>query len=108
MKILKPGKDEMRKFVCPWCGCIFVAAENELEKDGVFGTYSTICPNLECGEHIESHGEPYEEPTQSDKERLIKLLREWRRSRSEEFPVSCANYLIANGVTFKEDANGQN
>lgn len=25
MKILKPGKVEMRKFVCGECGCVFVA-----------------------------------------------------------------------------------
>lgn len=103
MKILKPGKVEQRKLECPWCGCVFVASENELEKDGVFGTYSTICPNLECGEHISGAlGTPYEEPAlgkDSDRARLHELI-----CAMPEFMTSSeeAEFLIDHGVTFRE------
>lgn len=102
MKILKPGRVEQRKFVCPDCGCEFAVGEGEETVYWDDNDCIATCPM--CRERLLwRDGEPYEEPTQSDEERLVKLLREWRHNRSEEFAVSCANYLIAHGVTFRED-----
>lgn len=71
MKILKPGNVEMRRFVCPRCGCVFVADKNEttrcVRRNTTTGrtpvyAYFAKCP---CREEISwDNGEPYEEPAQ--------------------------------------------
>lgn len=59
MKILKPGKVEMRRFVCPNCGCEFLANEMDCE-DGY-----VKCPQEGCDYNSKySRGIPYEEPTE--------------------------------------------
>lgn len=56
MKILKPGKVELRRFTCHKCGCEFVAAAGER-----CGAHAK-CPQG-CGELILwKYGEHYEEP----------------------------------------------
>lgn len=60
MKILKPGKVEMRKFVCPDCGCVFVASRLLDVRDGD----CVACPQGGCYHMLRwGNGEPYEEPT---------------------------------------------
>ena len=62
MKILKPGKVEQRKFVCPKCGCEFVAGRGEQDTRYQF---HYKCPQEGCGWYVLDTGsEPYEEPTQ--------------------------------------------
>lgn len=94
MKILKPGKVEMRKFVCEKCGCIFVA--NEYEHASLCLNDSVGCPTC-YGRSAWEKGEPYEEPTQDDRKRLENLL--------ENSPMgmeATTEYLLSHGVTFRE------
>lgn len=97
MKILKPGKVEMRKFVCLYCGCVLVADEMEVDGSG-----QMRCPTCEATLYW-GNGEPYEEPThtQTDRERLDGLMCDLfnREPISRECIVE---YLINNGVTFRE------
>lgn len=102
MKILKPGKVEMRKFVCHCCGCEFTAALSEAmfdrdAEDTIIGCPQTGCTALQ----LWKCGEPYEEPTptQTDRERLAQLLVE--TTQFCNFGEK-ADHLIANGVTFRE------
>ena len=102
MKILKPGKVEMRKFVCEKCGCEFVAYPD----DKSFEYPDHIkCPQAGCDWYVlDTGGEPYEEPMQDDDyERLTKLIEDWRDGLAENFPSLLSDYLIANGVTFREE-----
>ncbi len=99
MKILKPGKVEMRKFVCEKCGCVFVAAPD----DAYWVDQSVKCPQEGCAASVAwDDGEPYEEPAeglQTDRERLMQLLQE---ARTKHLMKEVVDYLIANGVTFRE------
>lgn len=102
MKILKPGKVEMRMFVCPSCGCIFIASDTDLEHDG-YGKWA-ICPQEGCERNFIVHpddGEPYKEPTptQTDSERLARIL---FAMPAMDDCNSMADYLIQHGVTFRE------
>lgn len=102
MKILKPGKVEMRKFACPRCGCEFAATCTEIE-EGVY----VRCPQDGCryGGLEWGDGEPYEEPTQDDRAKLISILhKNW--PMDDEFAGGVARTLIANGVTFREERSG--
>lgn len=64
MKILKPGKVEMRRFVCPTCDCIFVADKTETKYS--LGTDYVVCPFCENDRELTwKYGKPYEEPTNS-------------------------------------------
>lgn len=76
MKILKPGKVDLRKFVCPRCRCLFVASCYETKLgDGRWA----CCPH--CGKTNKwIDGEPYEEPT----------------------PTGEMEYLLSRGVIFRE------
>lgn len=102
MKILKPGKVEMRKFVCPSCGCIFIASDADLEHDS-YGKWA-ICPQEGCERNFVVHpddGEPYEEPTQSDEVRLAELIYSSNAVTSTT-ALKLSPWLVANGVTFRE------
>lgn len=110
MKILKPGEVEMRRFVCPRCGCIFVASrgENVVRQGSRYPDTAVIaCPEQGCngGIVVWSDGEPYEEPTQdleADRERLIGLIHEW----DTKYFGGCnaaVEFLLENGVTFREE-----
>ncbi len=100
MKILKPGKVEQRKFVCPKCGCIFVAStaditwhQTEYNKDGV------DCP---CGRVVPwDSGEPYEEPTPDVIERLADLIYESCNTDAGT-AWEIAKHQLEHGVTFRE------
>lgn len=97
MRILKEGKVEQRKFVCPDCGCEFVAVLGDTEwwGDQVLG-----CPS--CAAELPwDGGEPYEEPThtQTIEERLYGVL---LTAKPNATPTELTDHLIANGVTFKE------
>lgn len=101
MKILKPGKVEQRKFVCPLCECEFVAGNGEL----VYKLRLSNCRFAEimccpyCGKEMSWEiGEPYEEPTLYEREMLARLI---EASRSFSSSTAKAAYLIANGVTFR-------
>lgn len=105
MKILKPGKAEMRKFVCPNCGCVFVATQadrNRQDRDFV-----SHCPQCDYAGIQWCDGEPYEEPTstqdtQDDAVKLYELMKEaWPYSIGALSAL--VDFLIANGVTFKEE-----
>lgn len=105
MKILKPGKVEQRKFVCCCCGCEFIAAASELEFDAEIDDEIMPCPQSGCGcRLVWEYGEPYEEPTptQADRERLIRLLQEARTKHLTHLTKEVVDYLIENGVTFRE------
>lgn len=99
MKILKPGKVEMRKYTCPRCGCEFAATCTEIEA----GNY-VRCPQDGCryGGIEWGDGDPYEEPphAQSDRERLDRLLIPW--TDSDSLRGYCVEHLINSGVSFKE------
>lgn len=70
MKILKPGKVEMKRFVCPACECEFEAGASDTSYS--LGYY-VLCPC--CNNKLWwIVGEPYEEPVQDDRERLMALL----------------------------------
>ena len=111
MKILKPGKVEMRKFECPECGCVFVAEKSEAVKlvgqDGnttISLPYYVECP---CSEVISwDDGTPYEEPAQdegTDVDRLkALLLRSIERPRNVTVQ-GVAEFLADNGVTFRKE-----
>lgn len=99
MTILKPGKVEQMKFVCPKCGCVFVASTADIRTEGGYDGVS--CPEHRCSYFMAiTHGEPYEEPTtmQTDRDRLIELLDEMDIIQSSRL----AGFLIRNGVTFRE------
>lgn len=103
MKILKPGKVERRKFVCPNCECEFVIYKSETMRYMDLETHYNYWAQCPCRDQIAwDKGEPYEEPmpTQTDKERLIALLDEMDIRQTEKL----ANFLVDNGVTFREDA----
>ena len=107
MKILKPGKVEQRKFVCPKCGCEFVAENTEAS---VWG-YVT-CPQEKCLTLIHwKNREPYEEPTPTqtldEVQKLMKVIEEFkgdlsRIDYSNVALIRFCKHLIANGVTFRE------
>lgn len=60
MEILKPGKVEQREFVCPKCGCVFVASKCLDVRDGD----CVACPQDACYHMLRwDDGESYEEPT---------------------------------------------
>lgn len=92
MKILKHGKVEQRKFVCPDCGSVLVINRYE----------EPFCPL--CRERLNwRDGEPYEEPTptSADKERLAEML----YTECEIDLVTArevAENLVHSGVTFRE------
>lgn len=100
MKILKPGKVEQRKFVCPECGCVFVSPRSQAFQEG--NMWGVICPQDGCGYDFADNGEPYEEPTQSDEALLADLI---HSSRAVDFDtaIKLSPWLIANGVTFREE-----
>lgn len=104
MKILKHGKVEMRKLVCPSCGCIFIASDADFEYDS-YGKLA-ICPQEGCERKFIVHlddGEPYEEPTQEDSRlKLIFLIKNFRATNLETADCE-ADFLIANGVRVEED-----
>ena len=60
MKILKPGNQAQRKFICENCGCEFVADIDEYYRTERFGViyYKCDCPH--CNYTSES-SEPWEE-----------------------------------------------
>ncbi len=100
MKILKPGKVEQRKFVCPNCECEFVIYKSEamraMDLEAKYH-YWAQCP---CRDQIAwDSGEPYEEltPTQTDRERLESLL-----ANSPMGTEAATEYLLSHGVTFRE------
>lgn len=100
MKILKPGKVEQRKLTCPMCECAFVCGEYEYtfwDEDSLLVT----CPC--CHDDMPFYcGEPYEEPTQEDsRQKLIFLIKNFRATNLETADCE-ADFLIANGVTFRE------
>lgn len=102
MKILKPGKVEHRKFVCPKCGCTFVAENTDAS---VWG-YVT-CPQEKCLTLIHwQNSEPYGEPAPTQVEetvrtRLSNLLYIWDKNHYGGIP-HCVDFLMEHGVTFKE------
>lgn len=102
MKILKPGKVEMRRFVCPKCGCIFVEEKTQLYRNGHTVTLTPECP---CGWQMKwDNGEPYEEPMpkRTNADRLAKMLFDSMPQSSIGRYDLAADYLIAHGVTFRE------
>ena len=102
MKILKPGKAEQRKFVCPKCGCIFVANTGDAEFLTTKNSPYVFCPTCNVSQSWYD-GEPYEEPTQDGLERLTELISETPDVRVwPDAGAKIAKYLIANGVTFRE------
>ena len=100
MKILKPGKVGMRKFVCPNCECEFVCHKYEEAIFRYEGKLIVPCP-ICGGNSVWDNGEPYEEPTptETDRDRLIQLLQE---ARTKHLTKEVVDYLIENGVTFRE------
>lgn len=103
MKILKPGNVEMRRFVCPKCGCDFTAAPDDCE----WAIPQTLCcPQKGCDAVTEwDKGEPYEEPAQdenADRERLRRLVQEWNTNYFGGVNAA-AEFLLENGVTFREE-----
>lgn len=96
MKILKPGKVEQREFVCPKCGCVFVADESDLHFTPTEAKTKCPCCWLE---QKWMRGEPYEEPTQDARNRLARIL---FAMPAMDDCNSTADYLIQRGVTFKE------
>lgn len=102
MKILKPDKVEMRKFVCPDCGCEFIAVKLLDVRDGD----CVACPQDECYHMLRwEDGEPYEEPTQDYKATICKLsdMLYDRFTMDEDTATEVAAMLVANGVTFREE-----
>ena len=102
MKILKPGKVEQRKFVCPSCGCVFVADRTDVRYS--VGTDYVVCPCCGTSRNLTwKYGEPYEELMQDDRKRLEALISEtpdvtvWPDALNK-----IVKHLIANGVTFRE------
>lgn len=107
MKILKPGKFEMRKFVCTKCGCIFVA--NDAEKyflRRLDGSGKWVVVDCVCGVAIPwADAEPYEEPTQdteADAKKIVAIAQQWLRDDRTASLWRFADKLIDNGVTFRE------
>lgn len=98
MKILKPGKVKLRKFVCAACGCEFTAFKLLDVRDGD----CVACPQDGCYHMLRwDNGEPYEEPTQTDsRQKLIFLIKNFRATNLETADCE-ADFLIANGVTFR-------
>lgn len=104
MKILKPDKVAQRKFVCPNCKCEFVADDGDVITLQHVQTVFVCCPTCTFTQQWDN-GEPYGEPkpTQTDRERLAQLIGEtpdvmvWPDARRK-----ITDYLIANGVTFRE------
>lgn len=49
MRILKHGDLKPRKFICPNCGCVFVADRTEYQKNSGGGVIKcgTTCPDCE-------------------------------------------------------------
>ena len=108
MKILKPGKVEMRKFVCSDCGCVFVARKTEMLWT-IYGSCK-CCPTC-YKSHEWDNGEPYEEPTPTqtldEVQKLMKVIEEFkgdlsRIDYSNVALIRFCKHLIANGVTFRE------
>lgn len=98
MRILKEGKVEQRKFVCPDCGCEFVATLGDTEW---WGDQVLSCPT--CAAELPwDGGEPYEEPTQThrDEERLRGLIQDWDWNHVGVQGID--RFLLEHGVTFKE------
>lgn len=93
MKILKPGRIEMRKFVCPRCGCVFVAPRSLAFQEG--NDWGVICPQEGCYYDFAGPGAPYEEPTQDDEERIYGILLTAKPQATTE---ELAKHLIAHGV----------
>ncbi len=91
MKILKPGKVEMRKFVCPDCGCVFVADESDLHFTPIEAKIKCPCCWLE---QKWMRGEPYEEPTSTLTGKQLSILHSTHRSKADveasEHACSCA------------------
>lgn len=99
MKILKPGKVETRKFVCPDCGCEFICGECDEAISWHEADMIIICPT--CKESLLwEKGEPYEEPapTQTDRERLYGIL---LTANPIATTSELTNLLIEHGVTFR-------
>lgn len=68
--------------------------------------YWAQCP---CRDQIAwDNGEPYEEPTQDDRERLAKMLFDSMPQSSIGRYDLAADYLIANGVTFENEEFSSN
>lgn len=108
MKILKPGKVETRKFVCPDCGCEFICGECDEAISWHEADMIIICPT--CKESLLwEKGEPYEEPapTRTERERLAKMLFASMPQSSIGRYDLVADYLIEHGVTFREETNEQ-
>lgn len=106
MKILKPGKVEMRKYTCPKCGCVFAAYDCE----SFYGYVD--CPQKGCYEQIEAdRGEIYDEDAQGDElhskaedraERLAELIYDGCVTDGET-AWEIAEHLICNGVTLRDE-----
>lgn len=103
MRILKEGKTEQRKFVCPDCGCVFLASKTEMNAD--IDLY--VCPQDGCHYYAIGweDGEPYEEPTQdtdADAKKIVAIAQQWLRDDRTASLWMLADKLIANGVIFRE------
>lgn len=95
MKILKPGRIEMRKFECPRCGCVFVTPRSLAFQFQEGNEWGVICPQDGCCCDFANKGEPYEEPTQDDMERIYSILLTAKPQATTE---ELAKHLIAHGV----------
>lgn len=110
MKVLKPGKIEIREFVCPNCGCVFVMDKNETTRSVRRTTgrtavyvYFAKCP---CREQIPwERGKPHEDLTQDVEQSVLQSpyelaqlvyecgVTDWRTS------LNLSEFLLRNGVT---------
>lgn len=102
MKILKHGKVEQRKFVCPKCECEFVANAGERQ---LSTGYYVRCPCCQDRVLWWDEGEPYKEPThaqvvEADRKRLQTLIRKWDNCRCGGIPEA-AQFFLNHGVTFR-------
>lgn len=100
MKILKPGKIEMRKFVCSNCECEFVIYKSEtirtMDLEGGYH-YWAQCP---CRDQIAwDKGEPYEESVQ--KRTYVGMDQSSERSQNS-ISTEQSRLSAINGVTFRE------
>lgn len=99
MKILKPGKVEQRKFVCPECRCIFIADKSETVRVGNFSSVDCPCCGL-YGRIWWEGGKPFKErDIRDDREAIYGILLSSNPMASAE---DLADLLIEKGVTFKE------